>query len=83
MLVSERYNPDRPSVPEVMPIVREIYERNAAGCCWHVVLDDENVDDRSVEFCANYARERGHFWCCLLIEPMLKMSKTQRRKLAS
>lgn len=31
---------DRPTVPDVLPLVRAIYERHCAGCCLHIVTDD-------------------------------------------
>jgi hypothetical protein len=39
--------------PHVAEIISRIYKYHAAGCCWHVVLDDENWD--SIEFCRQYA----------------------------
>lgn len=65
---------------------KTIYHHHLAGCCWHIVLDDFNLGDDSVEFCVRYAKESE--WCdtrgaCLEIGPiLLRMSKTQRRKLA-
>ena len=41
--------------PQVAEIIARIYQHHAAGCCWHVVLDDENWD--SIEFCRKYAFE--------------------------
>lgn len=65
----------------------EIYFRHAAGCCWHVVLDDRNVENSHVEYtvsnvirCPDFPR----FDECVRIGPfILKMSLTQRRKLAA
>ncbi len=30
--------------PLCVDIIQRIYDKHAAGCCWHVVLDDENWD---------------------------------------
>lgn len=57
-----------------------IYSRSAAGCCWHIVLDDKNVEDSFVQYCA---REATHYECREIGPLILKMSPTQRKKLAS
>jgi hypothetical protein len=50
--------PKRQNVsPQAAEIISRIYSRHAAGCCWHVVLDDENWD--SIEFCRQYATENS------------------------
>ena len=60
-----------------------IYARHAAGCCWHITLDDGNVGDSSVEFCIKYAEENpcGHPECRELGPLMRRMSLTQRLKM--
>lgn len=74
----------RPTVPEVLPLVRALYERPAggAGCCLHVLLDDGNVGDSTAQFCAEYARREGHADCMELAALLVQMSPTQRRKLS-
>ncbi len=74
---------DRPTVPEVRPLVAALYEQHSAGCCWHVVLDDGNVNDDHVKWCAKLATELGHPDCVALVGPLAAMSITQRRKLAN
>ena len=39
--------------PIAAEIIQRIYRYHAAGCCWHVVLDDDNWD--SIEFCKEEA----------------------------
>jgi hypothetical protein len=34
-----------------------IYEQHPCGCCWHIVLDDGNMDDGSVKACIRWANE--------------------------
>jgi hypothetical protein len=58
----------------------DIYFRSAAGCCWHVVLDDRNIEDSIVQWCA---REARHIECRDIGPLILKMSITQRKKLAA
>lgn len=73
-------------------LVERIYDAHPCGCCWHIVLDDGNIDDASVQFCADQAGTTRTYWgitsecktegACEEIAPMLlAMSKTQRKKL--
>lgn len=73
----------KPTVPEVRPLVEALYNtpEGGAGCCLHTVLDDDNVADSHVQFCLDYAIERGHTKCIELARLLLRMSKTQRSKL--
>ncbi len=43
--------------------VRKIYLRHSAGCCLHILLEDGNVEDHHVEFCAKEAQKAGHSDC--------------------
>ncbi len=80
-----RRDPNRPSVPDVLPMVRALYAEPdcGAGCCMHVQLDDGNVEDRFfdadsrawVEQCGNPAH-------LVLFDLLAKMTPTQRRKVA-
>jgi hypothetical protein len=72
----------KPTITEVGPLVAALYERNCVGCCLHIVLDDDNIGDKSVEFCLEQAKAKGHADCQRLAELLLQMSKTQRLKLA-
>jgi hypothetical protein len=75
---------DRPTVPEVLPLVRALYAREggSVGCCLHIVLEDGNFEDGNVQHCYEYAIERGHEDCRVLAGILLLMSKTQRKKLS-
>lgn len=74
----------KPAVPEVLPLVHAYRDLpgNAVGGSLHIVLDDGNVDDASVAWCRDYARENGDRPGVELAEILLRMSQTQRRKLA-
>lgn len=69
----------KPSVPEAIPIVRSLYLRHAAGCCWHLVLDDGNLDRSSVRSCVD--RSCCEPECRQLAAIIPRMSATQLRKL--
>jgi hypothetical protein len=73
----------KPTVPEVLPLVRAHYDHHSAGCCLHVVLDDGNVADAFMPGTEALARERGHKECAELAALLSQMSPTQRRKLVT
>lgn len=73
----------KPTIPEVMPLVRELYAtpQGTCGCCLHIVLDDGNIEDDHVRFCVDWAVKHDHPKCAELARVLLRMSKTQRKKL--
>jgi hypothetical protein len=60
-----------------------VYSRTngGAGCCLHVVLDDENIEQGHVEWSLNLAKEQGHPECIRAAEMLLAASQTQRKRL--
>lgn len=77
--------PIKPTVPEVLPLVRAYYAKpgNGAGGNLHIVLDDYNVRDDDVQFCLDLAEQFNDEDGAALAKLLLKMSKTQRAKLAA
>jgi hypothetical protein len=75
----------KPTVPEVLPLVRAYCAKpgNWNGGSLHIVLADDNVSDSDVQHCIEWARERGDDDGAALGEILLRMSKTQRLRLAS
>lgn len=72
----------KPTVPSVLPMVKE-YCRNHAGCgSLHIVLQDQNVNDSHVIFCLNAAKESNDLDGVILAKLLLMMSKTQRLKIS-
>jgi hypothetical protein len=69
------------SIPDVIDEFHLYYKKHPVWGSLHIVLDDGNVDDRSVEFCIDYAHEHDDQEGERLGRVLLKMSKTQRRKL--
>ena len=57
-------------------------EGNSAWGSLHIVLDDHNFEDNHVEWCMNYALENGDLDGWELAKILLKMSITQRMKIA-
>lgn len=77
---------DKPTIPEVLPLVyayRDSKLENGIGGNLHIVLSDGNVADGDVEFCRARAEESGDLFGVKLAEILARMSKTQRRKIAS
>lgn len=74
----------KPTISEVLPLVRAYYAKpgNDVGGCLHVVLDDGNVADGHVRACMEFAKKQGDAAGVELAQVILRMSKTQRRKLA-
>ena len=70
---------------ELRPYVSAIYDHSSAGCCWHIVLDDGNLDDDDVDFCIKRAESSKNCvtgGACRAIGPLMRQaSKTQRRRL--
>ncbi len=72
------------TVDLVLPVVRSLYRRHSAGCCWHIVVDDGNLDDDDVRWVVKEwmpkteckARE-----CLQLAELMPKLTLAQRQEL--
>jgi hypothetical protein len=73
----------RPTTDDVKPLVYLLYDLPQHGCggCLHITLEDGNLEDSSVQFCADYAQERGCFLCGVVATAMLQMTMTQRREL--
>lgn len=74
---------DKPTIPEVLPLVRAYYAKpnNGVGGSLHLVLDDGNIETYWVEYCKQYALENNDPDGVALAELLLKMSYTQRKKL--
>lgn len=74
----------RPTVPEVLPLVRAIYNRpdgsGVTGCCLHILTDDGNTGVDTAQFCFDYAREQGHVDCIAAAEMLVLMTETQHHK---
>lgn len=72
---------NKPTVPEVLPLVKEYYKDNPTGGCLHIVLDDGNIEDSHVKYCLEYSKEKNDLRAIKLSELLLQMSKTQRKKI--
>lgn len=68
-----------------MPLVKYYYSLpgNGMGGSLHIVLEDCNVEDRSVRYCMEYATERSDWQGVLLAMILLQMSRTQRSRLSA
>lgn len=76
---------NRPTFPEVAPLVRALLKREggAVGCCLHLVLDEPNYENGAVEYVLKEAQHAGHADCIEIAEKMLLMSRTQRKRLGA
>jgi hypothetical protein len=73
---------EKVTVPQFADRFRTYHAANAAWGSLHIVLDDGNVDNSSVKHCIESARERADLEGEDLGHILLKMSKTQRKKIA-
>jgi hypothetical protein len=69
-----------PTAAELRPLVRDFYalDGNAAGGTLHIVLDDGNLDRKSVEWARNYAHNHGDTTGAALAEVLLAMTDADR-----
>lgn len=72
---------DRPKVPDVLPIVKTIYARHGAGCCLHIVTDDDNTEQDCADYCLERAKTLGHPDCIAAAELLVQMTPTQRHEI--
>jgi hypothetical protein len=84
-----RLDPNRATVAEVLPTVRELYDGDRecsrgsgnVGGHLHIVLDDGNTDTGCVAACLEDAKKDGCSTCAEIAEKLLTMSETQRTRL--
>ncbi|OGO11234.1 MAG: hypothetical protein A2Y53_07615 [Chloroflexi bacterium RBG_16_47_49] len=76
---------DRPTVPELVPLIKKYYAKpgNGVGGSLHIVLEDGNTQDVHVNKCLEWAKEQGDIDGIVLAELLLKMTRTQRGKLCN
>ena len=75
--------PEKPLVPEVLPLILAYYALpgNGAGGNLHVVLDDGNVNLKSVQYCFDHCIHQMDWEGARIMVMMLRMSRSQRRRL--
>lgn len=66
---------------ELLDRFRAYYKKHPCWGCLHLVFEDGNVDDSTVRFCINLAKEFNDEEGRELALLALEMSKTQRKKL--
>lgn len=77
-------DPNRPKVPELVPLLWDIYRQQSGhhGCCLHCTIEDPNYNFQYLED-AMRAEEREpgkHTACIAAARVMDRMTPTQRRK---
>lgn len=73
----------KPTVPEVLPLIKAYYAKpgNGVGGWLHIVLDDGNIETSHIEYCKQSAIEHNDADGVAIADLLLRMSKTQRKKL--
>jgi hypothetical protein len=72
----------KPTVPDVLPMVRAYRAKHGVGGSLHNVLEDGNVKTRDIAFCVERAQKAGDLESVQLGEMLLAMSQTQRKKIS-
>jgi hypothetical protein len=76
-----RKKPTARRVTELAQYFRE-QPSNSVGGSLHIVLDDENIETRHVQFCIDQATAAGDLLGVALGSALIKCSYTQRRKVS-
>jgi hypothetical protein len=73
----------RLTIPDVVPFLSAYREKpgNSSGGSLHIVIDDGNYANGHIEFCREYAAERGDADGVELADMFSKLTRTQRRKI--
>lgn len=73
----------KPTLDFARKIIDAFYqmEGNICGGSLHIVTDDGNVETHHVEFCLNYARERGDQDGIFLAQLLLQFTQAERETL--
>ena len=68
---------------DILPLLKAFFliPENGVGGNLHIFLEEGNVDDGSLRFCFERAREAGDELGTKIAEMALECSKTQRRKI--
>lgn len=81
--MSEEEKPRIRLTPEIVARFAAYYlsPGNGAWGSLHVILDDDNVGQRSAEFCRDWARKDGDTEGAELAELLMQMTKSQQGRL--
>lgn len=74
----------KPTIPQVLPLVKYYYSLpgHAVGGSLHLVLSEPNYESSSVQYCFERAKDKNDFWGMVLAKVLLKMSPSQRSRIA-
>jgi hypothetical protein len=61
--------------------ISAIFERNGAGCCLHIAIDDGNVRYTDLECCLQTARKVWHADCGMIAQDLMRRTKADRLKI--
>jgi hypothetical protein len=68
-------------IPDVVERFQKYFDKNPTWGKLHIVLDDNNVEDRHIQFCIDSALDSNDLEAVELGLILLNMTKTQRLKL--
>lgn len=70
-------------ITKLYPEFIKYHEKFGAWGSLHIVLEDSNLETRSVEYCKKHAIEKNDLEGIKLAEYLLNMSKSQRGKISN
>jgi hypothetical protein len=74
------HDPNRPKVPDLVPLIKAVYEDHCAGCCLHIVTDDGNYGPSNIEYVLNRALRESHPICIEAAKMMSLMTVSQIKR---
>ena len=66
------------SVFSLLQQIAEYWEQSAAGGSLHIVLEDQNVGDKSVQWCLEHAKEVGDVMGVKIAQALLDIPESWR-----
>lgn len=82
MWVANNDMPQKPTIPEVIDRFYAYFEAHPTWGALHIVLDDDNLEDSSVDFCIEWAERHDDTEGAELGRILRRMSRTQRGRIS-
>jgi hypothetical protein len=81
--MSEKGQGRRPTVSEFVAVSAAYANEHPTGGALHIVVDDGNLEDSSVEFCYGFALEEDDGYGAALALLLSRMTRSQRGRVAN
>ena len=61
-------------------LMRMVYDHHSTGCCGHIVFDDFNLEDESIQWCLDNQKKDGHELCRRALQAALDLGSIEERR---